>query len=79
MSDDGRFSTAEGEFRYHDGRWSMSDASGEFDPRAGGALPTPDERGQALLARTSGALVKVLPLTGPGWLVSDDGYLLEVG
>ena len=59
--------------------WKFNPFTGKLDwteSAASGALPTPAQDGQVLLAR-SGAFAVCTPLTSPeGWLVNTQGDLL---
>ena len=64
LRDEGLTLDYPGEAIYDDvaGEFALRDAAGVFDPRAGGALPTPDEAGQILFAPTAAAFVAARPL-----------------
>ena len=73
--------TQPGAMNYDGTSFVMQDTLGNFNPRSGGAFPTPTEEGQHIIAVTASAFVLAMPLTTleDGWLVNNDGLLLVVG
>lgn len=71
---------AEGYMRYVSGAFRLVDASGVYDPRSGGALPSATEVGQFLYSYNGSTFEVVKPLVSDcGFTITDDdGHMVVV-
>jgi hypothetical protein len=73
--------TGAGHMRYVNGSYRFRDATGVYDPRSGGSLPSATELGQVLVSLDGSTFEIASPLVSDlgGMLTNGDGHMVVQG